>query len=410
MNIHVIADVDPSDVIGGAERMLAGQLNELAKRGHKITVLTRRQDERPVEEDTRFGYRVVRYPMPAGMGISDLVRALGTIRKAVDSMVRQDKPDLLYIQQPLAGAGALLSSRGRRVPSAYQFHSPWSDEYRLRLPRASGNVSDPESLRLTAGEKVKLNVRKTLEGKAIRHANQILVLSKFMRDRCGRLHRIPESKFAIAPGGVDTDHFHVYPNRVSIRSRLRVDADEHLLLSVRNIEPRMGLANLIAAMPAILMSRPNTVCIIGGSGPLLGELKQQAITLNLGDRMRFAGFIPEQELPEYYAAADLFILPTTALEGFGMVTVEALACGTPVMGTPIGATPEILTGLDPALVLAGVEPEDIAGGAVSFLNRSQSTHDELRSKSRSYAIDNYSWTAVVDRIEKLLCKIANQPI
>src|SRR5207249_11624167 len=60
----------------------------------------------------------------------------------------------------------------------------------------------------------------------------------------------------------------------------------------------------------------------------------------------FLGFIPDETLPSYYHAADVFVLPTRELEGFGLVTVEALACGTPVLGTPVGATPEVLSGLE----------------------------------------------------------------
>ena len=407
LRILVVADVDPTTVIGGAERALVGQLDELVLRGHHITVMTRQQPDRPVEEAAPQGYRIVRYSMPTGMSALDLTRALLTIRATAERVICAENPDVLYVQQPMSGAGVLLSPRGRKLPSAYQFHSPWSDEYRLRLPRASSNVSDPESLRLTAGEKVKLNVRKAIEGKFIRHANRVLVLSKFMRDRCRILHPVPESRFAIVPGGVDTEHFHECTDRGSIRKRLNIAESERLLLSVRNLEPRMGLANLIAAMPAILKQLPGTVCIIGGSGPMAEELKAQAEALKLGDRIRFAGFIPEAELPEYYAAADLFVLPTTALEGFGMVTVEALACGTPVLGTPVGATPEILNGLDQDLVLPGVEPDQIAHGCLTFLNQPVAQQEALRSRCRAFAVSNYSWPAVVGGVEKILREIVN---
>lgn len=405
LKILAVADVDPTDVIGGAERMLAGQLDELANRGHKITVLTRRQEGRPVEEVTRCGYRIVRYPMPAGMGVVDLLRALSTIRKASDDIIRRDAPDMLYIQQPLAGAGALLSSRGRRLPGAYLFLSPWSDEYRVRLPKAAGVPSSPESIQLHLAERIKMRSRKRIEQWTLQRVNRILIMSKFMLKRCQDLHDLPESKFAIVPGGVDTQHFHEYSDRDVIRKRLGIAAGERVLLSVRNLEPRMGLGNLIDAMPAILKDYPNTVCIIGGSGALLSDLKAQAQSLDLGDRVRFTGFIPEAELPEYYAAADLFVLPTTALEGFGMVTVESLACGTPVLGTPIGATPEILTGLDNDLLLAGVEPSDIARGSLSFLGRTQPQTEQLRAKCRAYAVDNYSWPMVVNGIESLVSDI-----
>ena len=78
------------------------------------------------------------------------------------------------------------------------------------------------------------------------------------------------------------------------------------------------------------------------------ELVQLSRRLKIEGNIKFAGFIPEQDLPDYYRAADAFILPTLELEGFGLVTLEALACGTPVLGTPIGGTKEILGMFDPS--------------------------------------------------------------
>src|SRR5207249_11052699 len=81
----------------------------------------------------------------------------------------------------------------------------------------------------------------------------------------------------------------------------------------------------------------------------------------------FLGFIPDETLPSYYHAADVFVLPTRELEGFGLVTVEALACGTPVLGTPVGATPEVLSGLDASLVFRGISAEIMAEDLLRFL-------------------------------------------
>ena len=155
----------------------------------------------------------------------------------------------------------------------------------------------------------------------------------------------------------------------------------------------------------VLRKQPNAVLIIGGIGPLKGALCRRAEELRLGDRVRFAGFIPEEDLPGTYGAADLFVLPTVALEGFGLVTVEALSCGTPVVGTPVGGTPEILRGLDPALILQSAEPQDIAEGILENLGRVCGSND-WRVRCREYALANYSWPAVVDRLEKTLVEVA----
>ncbi len=82
----------------------------------------------------------------------------------------------------------------------------------------------------------------------------------------------------------------------------------------------------------------------------------------LGEQIRFAGFISDDDLPSAYAAADFSIVPSDALEGFGLITLESLACGTPVLVTPIGGLPEAVSGLRPDLVLPGCSRDDIAAG------------------------------------------------
>jgi len=121
--------------------------------------------------------------------------------------------------------------------------------------------------------------------------------------------------------------------------------------------------------------------------------------------IRFEGFIPENKLPFYYQAADLFVLPTKIMEGFGLVTVESLSCGTPVLGTPIGGTKEILDGLDGRLLFKGTEPRHISEKILYFLNR-QSELDNLRGKCRQFIVDNYSWDNVAQKLEETLVKVA----
>jgi glycosyltransferase involved in cell wall biosynthesis len=106
----------------------------------------------------------------------------------------------------------------------------------------------------------------------------------------------------------------------------------------------------------------------------------------------------------YYQAADLFVLPTKILEGFGLVTVESLSCGTPVLGTPIGATKEILAGLDTRLLFDGTEPRDISERILYFLNR-KSNMEDLRGKCRQFVVDNYSWDVVAQKLEDILVEV-----
>ena len=113
----------------------------------------------------------------------------------------------------------------------------------------------------------------------------------------------------------------------------------------------MGLENLLDGFAAVAGEHPDSTLVIGGMGPLRDELGLRARNHHLSDRVRFTGFIQEMDLPLAYRAADLSILPSQSLEGFGLTALESLACGTPVLVTPVGGLQEVVSELDTKLVL-----------------------------------------------------------
>jgi glycosyltransferase involved in cell wall biosynthesis len=164
----------------------------------------------------------------------------------------------------------------------------------------------------------------------------------------------------------------------------------------------MGLDALVRAV-ALVRRDVSLRLIIGGQGRLRRQLEELAGSLGVTDIVSFPGLIPEEELPGYYQAADCFLLPTRELEGFGLVTVEALACGTPVLGTPVGATPEILSPLAPELLTDDASPEALAKGirrVVPLL-----ADAGFRARCRAHAERHYGWPSAVARLEELLLEM-----
>ena len=150
----------------------------------------------------------------------------------------------------------------------------------------------------------------------------------------------------------------------------------------------MGLDTLIRALTFLRHSIPEFLLAIGGTGSRREELEELAQSLGLRDHVRFLGYLPDSDLPSYYQASDLFVLPTRELEGFGLIAVESLACGTPVLGTPVGAIPEILRPLDPSLLMRATTPEAMAESLAALLFRMRETPDDwarLRADCRRYA-------------------------
>jgi glycosyltransferase involved in cell wall biosynthesis len=164
----------------------------------------------------------------------------------------------------------------------------------------------------------------------------------------------------------------------------------------------MGLDELLRAVRQLIRSR-EVLLAIGGSGRSEASLKHLTMDLGLEERVRFLGRLSDAELRDWYRAADLFVLPSKAYEGFGMVTAESLACGTPVVGTPIGATPELLEPLEPRLVATGTSAEALAAAIAGVID---ARDPKLRSRCRAYASERFDWGKALPAWEEALVEAA----
>jgi glycosyltransferase involved in cell wall biosynthesis len=218
-------------------------------------------------------------------------------------------------------------------------------------------------------------------------------------------HRVNDECVRVIPGGVDVGRFCPVSDRRPVRAAFGLEETDFVLFTVRNLVPRMGLDTLLRAMARVRQAIPHVQLLIGGSGPLRSELEAQVKTLNLEGCVRFLGFVPEDALPEYYRAADVFVLPTAQLEGFGLVTIEALASGTPVLGTPVGATDEILGKLDSAFITAGSDADSLADGIASLHRRlaaDSAVRERLSGECRALALRDYTWARHCAQVETVL--------
>jgi glycosyltransferase involved in cell wall biosynthesis len=140
-----------------------------------------------------------------------------------------------------------------------------------------------------------------------------------------------------------------------------------------------------------------------GSGAIGPQLERVARDLGVAARVRFPGRVSDAALLDWYRAADLFVLPTVAYEGFGMATAEALAAGTPVVGTPVGATPELLRPIDPDLVAAAADGRALADAIERGLAKAG---PELSARCRDYASEVLAWQIVIQRWESEIAAAA----
>ncbi len=406
LRILVVSDVSPLQIEGGGERVLWEQASRLAKRGHRVRVVSRSVRDSMPGTIERQGVQIHHFPADRHSLLRFLVSAVRRAGQAVDRVLTEEPADVLHLYQPLSGFGALKSDRTKGLPCLYTFLSPAPLEY---LSRRGMTGHHRPGLVGRAAQVVLWGIERA----CLRRASRIHVLSDFSADQLWRLYGIPSNRIVKIPGGVDIDRFHPTSDCGALREALGLPARSPLLLTVRNLEARMGLDTLIQAVAILRRTLPEVLLVIGGAGSLRAPLESLVDSLKLQTHVRFLGFIPDGVLPQYYQAADAFVLPTRELEGFGLITVEALACGTPVLGTAVGATPEILDPLDPSLVLRVATPEAMAEQLREFLvsaGQDQAAAARKRAACRRHAEALYNWHTVVGSLEQSLQRLArDQP-
>ncbi|WP_408957600.1 glycosyltransferase family 4 protein [Natrinema sp. 74] len=428
-------DLYPDPGSGGSGRYIYETGRRLVERGHEVTVLTRRRGDVPTRE-TVAGMDVHRYDLEIAerhaLSIGRrLPRSLSQAADHVGAFASRDRPDVLSLQGPVTGP--LLSALAAdSIPRSCTFHSAWPAEYRLRT--RSSNRSDVR-------RELNARLRHAIEGRTLASCDGIVTLSAFMRDRLLRTYD-GVCEPAVIPGGVDLERYAPDVAATDVGTGLPIDLEtgpadapatadggvhetldadattpslpgEPAFLTVRRLSERMGHGLLLEAFAAVRNRHPEARLCVAGDGPLRERLERTAARLGIDDAVTFLGYVPDDDLPAVYAAADCFVLPTTDLEGFGLATLEALAAGTPVFGTPVGATPEVIGGLSaiadvrgPALARS-VGVAALTDGMCAWASLSTAARNAAGRAGRRYVERRYPWRQTVTGLETHFETLAN---
>jgi glycosyltransferase involved in cell wall biosynthesis len=384
-------------MIGGAERVLYEESTRLANRGHAIRILTRKLQYHESDTDSINGVEEYRYSFQEKLFPFFFKSILSDCRRTFRSMEENHSFDIINFHQPFSAIGVLSLTGSRRIPCVYTCHSLSFEEYISRSSRPSNPIK-------WILHQLQVSTRKSIEQTVLKKSDQIVVLSEYTSKKLQRTYGLAPSKVNVIPGGVDLKRFKPSTDKAQIRTSMDFPQDKFILFTVRNLVPRMGLENLISAFEIVQNGRTDLLLVIGGEGPLEPLLKEQARRCGVEELVRFAGYIPDDDLPSYYQMADLFILPTTELEGFGLVTVEALASGLPVLGTPVGGTKEILAKLGSDHLFDYSATQSIANGIRNALNgwaKDRAMYENISQACRKVTEQHYSWDNHVSKLEDL---------
>lgn len=278
----------------------------------------------------------------------------------------------------------LLLNLPKKVPVTFNFHGPWALE------------SEKEGENQLAVFLKQWLVEKTV----YRRCDRFIVLSQAFGKILHQEYQVPWSQIHVIPGGVDLSRFQANLSRQQARSQLDWPQDRLILFTPRRLVNRMGLDQLLIAIAQIKPRIPDVWLAIAGKGPLKDTLMQQVVELGLEEHVKFLGFLPDHLLPVAYQAAELSIMPSQALEGFGLTLIESLACGTPALCTPVGGMPEILTPFSPDLMSSSCQAAALAQKLEELLVGQLPLPSRIACQQ--YAATHFDWFKIASQVRQVL--------
>ncbi|MBZ5534088.1 MAG: glycosyltransferase family 4 protein [Acidobacteriia bacterium] len=373
MNILITSIQHYTDRPSGSSRLAYDEARYLAAAGHRVFMLAPSVDAASPEFEQVNGLSLLRYPL-RDFHLADPRRAWGHQRAAKDAMRRHiaGGVEVVHGHAPLSYLAA-CELFGNHARTFYSVHSPVSMEMEISWPRRTlaGRVRRAFGLPLV----------RRMERQCLVRSTAVTSDSEFTRQQLIRIHgEEVAARVRVFPGWVDLDEFRIIEDRDAAKKSLGWPLDVPVLFTLRRLVPRMGLDRLLRAVRRLRDQGQAMQVIVGGDGPLREELQQLAISLELGDSVRFVGRVPAAELPMMYGACDAFVLPTAELECFGIIALEALACGRPVLATPVAAIPEMLRNFEPRWLARSADENGIADVVAAFVSGKLPAHapEELR--------------------------------
>lgn len=362
----------------GGNRYPYETIRRLAARGHPVTVVTPRLHGRfPDLPGVRYHlYRVWR-PHPA---ISHFTNLLGA------SLALKDVPRHDVVIAGSYDAALALSWAGivPRSPLVFLFHSEFYSEWVQSRAVA---------------RRVLRRYMAAAERRVFALSARIVAVSEFSARQIRARALNAAEKIRVNPTGVETDFFHPPESKTEARAAIGVSPDEPLTLGVGRLAGVKQFDRLITAFAVACARGLRGRLIIAGDGPERARLNELIATYGVQDRVQLAGHCDPPRLRSFMQAADLQVC-SSAFENLSLAILESMACGTPVLATPGGGTPELVGAIDPALVLADDDAHTLADALPVWLgNRDRLA--EVGRRARGLAVDRYDWERVVDGLEEV---------
>lgn len=355
--------------VGGVESHVLDLSKELASRGHEVSVLTTNMGKMP-ERESMLGFEIVRVkPLSIVLNTPIVPRVRGRVSRTDADVIHSHSPP------PLSSYYTAKGCRSNKIPHVITYHAD------IEIPSRIG--------KLVAGF-----YRRTYGAYTVKRVDKIIVTS-------GSYHATSRSvwKYSpeIIPNTVDADRFNPENDGSAVREKHGIGPDDPTVLFVGRIVWHKGIEYIMEA--STLMKKVKFLVV--GSGENLKKYKAKAEAMGVSDRVIFTGRLSWADLPNYYAACDVFTLPSISrLEAFGIATLEAMATGKPVVVGDIPGVREVIEDGKQGLVFDVMDAEDLAS-KLSTLIEDPELRKKMGDEGRKKVEKRFLISTVADQIEKV---------
>ena len=381
---------------GGMNVYVRELTRQLGKMGVHVDVFTRSQDDHVphVLHELGYGNRVVH--VPAGpehpLPKQELASYIPEFVDGVNAFAKEKgiKYDIIHSHYWMSGiAAGSLSDLWAGTPIIHMFHT--LGEMKNRIARSE---AEREGEYRINGEK-----------QVLRRVNRVVVATLAELTQLRFLYKADSSKMVVIPPGVDLGHFYPIPSDEA-KLYVGLKPEDRMVLFVGRIEPLKGVDTLINAMCCLQLkdaSRPVHLAIIGGDPSASREkmtvemkrLQSLCDELALGQTVVFLGKRDQDKLPYFYSAAEVLVMPSH-YESFGMVALEAMACGTPVIASEVGGLAYLVRDGETGFTIPAEEPDKLCD-KLSWLLNDRELHEKMSGLAAKYAQD-YAWEKIAAQI------------
>jgi len=308
LKIAIISDYIDSADWGGAARVAVEQAFTLKKMNHDVVLIapSRSGNTLPNINHIHWSYK---------RSLPGVLKFRNQLAKHISKF----SPDLTILHQPLSGL--IFQNTFPQKHNRYFFHSSWIDEL------------------ISLGRKHGIKLKAYIEKKVVMESEKVFVTSSFSQSVLKNHVPSAVSKAIINPLGVRSPPFEFNENYSnSIFETYNIPKNHKIVSVFRRLIPRTGVSLFINAFAKC----SGMTALIGGIGEMQNELIELTKKLNIEDNIRFLGYLGEDSMIKILQGADVSVVPSLELEGFGLSTVEAMACGCPVVATPVGNNPDLI--------------------------------------------------------------------